>query len=57
MMCDVIIFSDWLVDIGLPQYRDNFLEALVDGNVLNQITYVRENNKSCDRYVTLTYTL
>ena len=34
-------FIDWLVDIGLPQYRDTFLEALVDGNILNEITYVR----------------
>lgn len=37
----ILPLSDWLVDIGLPQYRDTFLEGLVDGNILNEITYVR----------------
>ncbi|XP_065898454.1 liprin-beta-1-like [Dysidea avara] len=31
--------AGWLVDIGLPQYCDVFLEGLVDGTVLNEITY------------------
>ncbi|KAG8196341.1 hypothetical protein JTE90_013825 [Oedothorax gibbosus] len=28
----------WLDDIGLPQYKDNFLEGRVDGRVLNHLT-------------------
>ncbi|XP_043200958.1 liprin-beta-1-like isoform X6 [Amphibalanus amphitrite] len=28
----------WLDDVGLPQYKDAFLEARVDGRVLNQLT-------------------
>ena len=28
----------WLDDIGLPQYKDSFLEARVDGRVLNVLT-------------------
>lgn len=32
--------TDWLTDIGLPQYRDIFIDGLVDGNMLNELTYV-----------------
>lgn len=28
----------WLDDVGLPQYKDAFLEARIDGRVLNFIT-------------------
>merc|ERR1711972_700730 len=28
----------WLDDVGLPQYKDSFLEARVDGRVLNFLT-------------------
>lgn len=28
----------WLDDVGLPQYKDSFLEARVDGRVLNYLT-------------------
>ena len=28
----------WLDDVGLPQYKDRFLEARVDGRVLNLLT-------------------
>ena len=28
----------WLDDVGLPQYKDAFLEARVDGRVLNLLT-------------------
>ena len=36
----ILIFTDWLKDIGLPQYRDIFIDGLVDGNMLNELTYV-----------------
>ena len=28
----------WLDDVGLPQYKDTFFEARVDGRVLNVLT-------------------
>ena len=28
----------WLDDVGLPQYKDAFMEARVDGRVLNYLT-------------------
>ena len=28
----------WLDDVGLPQYKDRFLESRVDGRVLNLLT-------------------
>ena len=28
----------WLDDVGLPQYKDSFLEARIDGRVLNFLT-------------------
>ena len=32
--------TDWLTDIGLAQYRDIFIDGRVDGNMLNELTYV-----------------
>lgn len=32
--------ADWLADIGLAQYRDIFIDGLVDANMLNELTYV-----------------
>lgn len=32
--------TDWLTDIGLAQYRDIFIDGLIDGNMLNELTYV-----------------
>ena len=29
----------WLDDIGLPQYKDSFVEACVDGRVLHYFTF------------------
>ena len=41
---DLIIMTytlaGWLGDIGLPQYRDIFIDGLVDGNMLNELSYV-----------------
>ena len=39
----------WLDDVGLPQYKENFLEARVDGRLLNLLTiddlsYLRVSN-------------
>lgn len=30
----------WLDDVGLPQYKDAFTEALVDGRMLHTMTVV-----------------
>jgi len=30
----------WLDDIGLPQYKDQFYEAKIDGRMLNYLTVV-----------------
>ena len=32
--------SGWLDDIGLPQYKDQFLEARIDGRMLHLLTVV-----------------
>lgn len=32
--------TKWLDDIGLPQYKDQFYEARVDGRMLNHLTVV-----------------
>lgn len=32
--------AKWLDDIGLPQYKDQFYEARIDGRMLNQLTVV-----------------
>ena len=34
------MFLGWLDDIGLPQYKDNFNEARVDGRLLHYLTVV-----------------
>ena len=38
-----LLYIDWLEEIGLPQYRGSFLEARVDGHVLNLLTIVSSN--------------
>lgn len=35
---DYLSVAKWLDDIGLPQYKDKFIEARVDGRVLNYLT-------------------
>ena len=35
------IYVEWLDDIGLPQYKDTFAEARVDGRMLHYMTAVR----------------
>lgn len=37
----------WLGEIGLPQYRGSFLEARVDGHVLNSLTIVSFHASCC----------
>lgn len=40
---DVILFvSGWLDDIGLPQYKDQFYEARIDGRLLHNLTVVSQ---------------
>ena len=36
----MVVFSEWLDDIGLPQYKDQFAEARVDGRMLHYLTVV-----------------
>jgi len=33
--------AGWLDDIGLPQYKDQFTEARIDGRMLHCLTIVR----------------
>lgn len=33
-------FAGWLDDIGLPQYKDNFYDGRVDGQMLHYLTVV-----------------
>ena len=33
-----LCFSGWLDDIGLPQYKDSFMEARIDGRMLHNMT-------------------
>lgn len=35
---DYLWVARWLDDIGLPQYKDKFIEARIDGRVLNYLT-------------------
>ena len=35
---DTNAISRWLDDVGLPQYKDSFLEARLDGRVLDTLT-------------------
>ena len=41
---DVLCSKGWLDDIGLPQYKDQFNEGRVDGQMLQYITVVRCNS-------------
>ena len=33
--------SEWLDDIGLPQYKEYFSESKIDGRLLHNLTLVR----------------
>lgn len=33
--------SEWLDDIGLPQYKEDFSESKIDGRLLNNFTLVK----------------
>jgi len=35
-----LYFEGWLDDIGLPQYKDQFTEARIDGRMLHCMTIV-----------------
>jgi len=35
-----LLTTEWLDDIGLPQYKDQFAEARVDGRMLHYLTVV-----------------
>jgi len=35
-----VYFEGWLDDIGLPQYKDQFIEARIDGRMLHCLTIV-----------------
>ena len=37
----MFVITGWLDDIGLPQYKDTFYDARVDGRVLHHLTVVR----------------
>lgn len=37
----VCFVQEWLDDIGLPQYKEYFVESKVDGRLLNNLTLVR----------------
>ena len=36
----VNFITGWLDDVGLPQYKTEFSQALIDGRVLNYLTVV-----------------
>ena len=36
-----LLLPGWLDDIGLPQYKDMFYDARVDGRMLHYLTVVR----------------
>lgn len=38
--CLIFTNSGWLDDIGLPQYKDQFHEARVDGRMIQYLTVV-----------------
>lgn len=38
--CDIKCFKGWLDDIGLPQYKDQFNDGRVDGQMLQYLTVV-----------------
>jgi hypothetical protein len=33
--------ADWLTDVGLPQYQQSFIDAKIDGRMLNRLSMVR----------------
>ena len=37
----MVLDVEWLDDIGLPQYKDQFSEAKIDGRMINYLTNVR----------------
>lgn len=39
----IFMHVGWLDDIGLPQYKDQFHEARVDGRMIQYLTVVRLN--------------
>lgn len=39
----IFFYIGWLDDIGLPQYKDLFYEARVDGRMIQYLTVVRSN--------------
>lgn len=39
----VCLLSGWLDDIGLPQYKDQFHEARVDGRMIQYLTVVKHS--------------
>lgn len=36
----MLLYIDWLVDVGLPQYQQPFLDAKIDGRMLNSLSMV-----------------
>lgn len=41
--CLIFTHLGWLDDIGLPQYKDQFHEARIDGRMIQYLTVVRLN--------------
>ena len=37
-MYDIFVFKEWLDDIGLPQYKDIFHDAKIDGLMLHHLS-------------------
>lgn len=38
----ILCVLGWLDDIGLPQYKDQFYEARIDGRLLHNLTVVSQ---------------
>ena len=36
----IVVIAGWLDDVGLPQYKDTFTEARIDGRMLHCMTVV-----------------
>lgn len=47
----LLSFAGWLDDIGLPQYKDQFNEARVDGQMLQYLTVVSGVHCRCSAAV------
>lgn len=41
LYCMFPFVAEWLDDIGLPQYKDNFYDGRMDGRMLHYCTVVR----------------